>query len=98
MITQQMNKKAQWKKYLGSDGLGGHEYLDPKDIKCKLKEKFKLIRNVKGEEVVSSFSLAVFEDIQPQDIVIYKEREHTVIGIETAFDITENREYKKVYC
>lgn len=98
MITQQMNKKAKWKRYLGSDGLGGHKYLEPKNIKCKLKEKFKLIRNNKGEEVVSSFSLAVFEDIQPLDVIIYKGKQYMVIGIESTFDITENREYKKVYC
>ncbi|HBJ2612304.1 TPA: hypothetical protein LA742_000720 [Clostridium botulinum] len=98
MITKRMNKKVKWKKHLESDGMGGNEYLEPKDIKCKLKEKFKLIRNNKGEEVVSSFSLAVFEDVQPRDVVIYKEKEYTVMGIESAFDITENREYKKVYC
>jgi hypothetical protein len=98
MITQLLNKTATWIQTGESDGLGGYLTTDNGEIACKVTEKFKLVRNIKGDQITSQLQLDVLEDIKTNDIVKYKEVEYAVLGVETKLDLEEMIEYKKVYC
>lgn len=98
MISQLLNKTANWIETGESDGLGGYATTDRGEIACKVIEKFKLVRNIKGDQVTSQLQFDVLEDIKVNDLVKYKDTEYTVIGVETKLDLEEMIEYKKVYC
>lgn len=98
MITQLLTKTANWIETGESDGLGGYATTDRGEIACKVIEKFKLVRNIKGDQVISQIQVDVLEDVKTNDIIKYKGMEYTVIGVETKLDLEEMVEYKKVYC
>lgn len=98
MITQLLTKTANWIETGESDGMGSYKTLDHGEISCKVIEKFKLVRNIKGDQVVSQIQVDVLDDVKTNDIIRYKGMEYTVFGVETKLDLEEMIEYKKVYC
>lgn len=80
MIDGSLNQTAVWKRVTGKNEYGEPITVDA-DIKVRWEGKRRLVRNKKGEEVVSEARVFCRENVQPGDLLKYGGREWPVISI-----------------
>lgn len=77
-IAEKINKKV------GNDGYGGAELEEiAEEVKCRKIERTKLVRNDKGNEVVSSIEVWLppeFEKLPPESEIVFNGEKNTVIN------------------
>ncbi|NLW89992.1 MAG: hypothetical protein GXY34_00100 [Syntrophomonadaceae bacterium] len=90
MIEGALNQSAVWKHVTGHNGYGEAIFDDPVTVKVRWEGKRRLVRNKKGEEVVSEAIVYCLEAVQPGDSLEYEDLEWIVINVTeaTGFDGT----------
>lgn len=68
---------------IGRDGYGKPIKKNEQDVKCRVKEKYQLVKNNAAKEVVSQFEITVYPEVvvKPDDKVEYNNKEHSIISI-----------------
>ena len=95
MIRSYFNDTAdKVKKKTGTDGYGDPEFeLIDENVDCRKIEKAKLVRNDKGDEVVSSIEVWLppeYERLPPQSEILFNGQAETVITSGHKPGISEN--------
>ena len=95
MIRSYFNATAeQVKKKTGINGYGAPEFeLVDVNVDCRKIEKTKLVRNDKGNEVLSSIEVWLppdFERLPPQSVIIFDGQDETIITSGHIPGISEN--------
>lgn len=102
MIIEDYLKQTCYKMSDGIDGWDKPKILDtPIALKCQWIEKFKLIKDKTGKEVVSKIQVKLLPnaEIKVDDLIsIDQENNYSVISIEDKTDIFGNVKLKVVYC
>ncbi|PAB61322.1 hypothetical protein [Anaeromicrobium sediminis] len=96
----EFNEKIKYKKKSDTDFGGNESYSEEMTTPARIKEKFTMVKDKIGEEVIVSLEIKVPGDcdIGVEDIVTYEGNELDVIAKSSKKDIEGNIVFKKVYC
>lgn len=88
MIEDYCNQSAVWKHISDSNEYNEPVYSEPVTIKCRKEQKFKLVKNKLGQEVVSDTKLTTVMPVQVDDLI----DDRTVISVLSLVDFDGNTE------
>lgn len=87
-------------KKIGNDGYGGPELeIVAEDVECRKIERTKLVRNDKGNEVISSIEVwlpAEFDILPPESVIFFNGEKKVVINSGHVPGIVDDQ-YLRVY-
>lgn len=87
--------KATWKYKVGNDGLKNQ--YETAEISCTFRQKRKRVTDIRGNHVMSSAVMRTTADVQPDDVIIYKDKAWPVITVDDVHDINNTVIEKIVY-
>lgn len=87
MIYGYDSQTVQRRRFLKPDAYGKPVYREPEDIACRLQDDRRLVRDGKGEIVVSEGVLYTTAEIRPLDTVVIDGRERQVIAVSRKVDL-----------
>jgi hypothetical protein len=97
MIAEYLNQTATWKRVIGEN-----EWAEPitetQTIKVRWEGKRRLVRDKKGQEIVSEARFFCLEDVQTGDIIEYEGREWTILTVSEKVDFDGNLIYREAAC
>jgi hypothetical protein len=95
MIKEYLNQTATLKTTVGYN-----EYGEPipseKIIPCRFEMKRKLVRDRQGNEVVSEATMYCIEPVNPDDRIVYNNKEYIAITVSEIVDLDGNIVYYEV--
>lgn len=82
MIQTYLNQSTTWFAKTGNDSYGKPTYgATGVAIKCRWEDKFQLIRNPQGNEVVSKAVCYCVENVCENDKLVYNTKSYTVLSV-----------------
>lgn len=96
MIEDYLKQTATWKKIVSVGGYPPTPQEPGTSIKARWEEKRRLVRNAKGQEVVSEARAFCLEAVQPGDVLNYNGRDWIVIAVSEAVDLGGTIRYREV--
>lgn len=95
MIKEYLNQTATLRTTVSYN-----EYGEPvpseKTISCRFEMKRKLVRDRQGNQVVSEATMYCIEPINPDDRIVYNNKEYIVIAVSEIVDLDGNIVYYEV--
>lgn len=86
-MREYLNQKAVWRKVIGRDAFTQPVFADPISIQVRWEGKRRLVRDTRGQEVVSEARVFCLEAVQPGDKLEYGGRAWTVIAVNEIPDL-----------
>ena len=96
MVTPYLKQTAGLKRYLRSTDTGRAEYAETVEIPCRVQADRRLVRDEKGNQVVSESALYCDERVGPKDVLVVDEREYPVIRTATKVDLDGRYDHTEV--
>lgn len=96
MLDGYDNQTVQLRRYLKSDAYGKPVYSDPEPIPCRLQYDRKLVRNDKGETVVSEAGLYTVVEVGALDAITIDGRDVRAVSISRKVDLDGRYDHTEV--
>lgn len=81
MISDKMNATALYKHRQGYDDTGSPLYDEPASISCRIEDDRRVVKDSKGNEVVSERVLYTEQEIGPNDAIVLDGKDISVIRV-----------------
>lgn len=106
MMKSYLNQTATWKKVITDavtgeivrDRYGQPTFEEGISIPVRWEGKMRLVKNAKGQEVVSEARVFCDVAISPEDIITYGGRDYSIINFTVLPSFTGTSVYREVYC
>lgn len=98
MILGKLNQTATWKQKTGQDAYSQPTFAADRTINVRWENKRRLVRNSKGQEVVSEARVFCIEAINPDDVFTFGGRDWPVIAVLEDPDLAGTVLYREVAC
>lgn len=96
MITPYLAQTVTVKRFLRSTDTGRGEYAPPELLRCRLQDDRQLVRDEKGDQVVSEAALYCVEPVGPKDVLVINERDTPVIRAAAKVDLYGQYDHTEV--
>lgn len=87
MIGSYLNQTAVWRRTVARNKYGEPVFAAPVSIAVRWEGRRRLVRDRRGQEVVSEARVFCLEAVQPGDILGYNSREWIVIAVSEVLDL-----------
>jgi hypothetical protein len=96
MIGAYLNQTVLWKRRMGVNRHAEPIFSEPISINVRFEGKRRMVRDAKGQDVVSEALVFCREDVQPGDVLVYEGREWTVITVSPVPDLSGRISHREV--
>ena len=96
MVTPYLNQTVTIKRFLRSTDTGRAEYAPPEVLRCRLQNDRQLVRDEKGDQVVSEAALYCVEPVGPKYVLVINERDTPVIRAAAKVDLYGQYDHTEV--